>query len=524
MTSSSEEKITINKKLLERMIKYVDSSFCEFNVVDNETLSLSQKEYNKIRNLFSMKISDKLINSVSDIKSGDLKELDKLYNNYINITYNEIRNKANQEKGIRYTKEELIELGLKVLDKVEEIKQIPSVINEIKQRIREIRISDISSPILSIDKEFKDLVEKGGSLKDYETIKTFLDIILRKTYIGNITKIYSNDINNKSDINLLVSEDDNGYLLTKDNIANFTYGLILNPEDIVCAHNIGDDKNLFLSFNHIDKNDNEIIVKDAKPSAIYAVTIGERDLNNNYNCASKLLEKYPNIPLIEIDLNKYLSKEDIKEYINGFIDELIEEKGVVFNNKDESFYRNFDKFYDEFLSIKSGPFDRTNIINLFEHNYNLLYGPIYDDLNNVFTNQLTDEEIMYILKNHISHEDFIFRYKLITFEMLNRFCERYKDYKDNEIFNRICPGINAILFSIENGDENKLHSLVELYNNSESKDTWLISNLFDPKHKIDKSELKVKEIAESIQMEYDGEQEFVDFLKSNDEDKRTRQK
>ena len=31
MTSSSEEKITINKKLLERMIKYVDSSFCEFN-------------------------------------------------------------------------------------------------------------------------------------------------------------------------------------------------------------------------------------------------------------------------------------------------------------------------------------------------------------------------------------------------------------------------------------------------------------------------------------------------------------
>lgn len=522
MSGNSVNNILINKNVIERMLKYVDSSSCKLEVVDINTISLTKQEFTRIRNIFGMTISKDLIKSVSSIKYADIDKLNQLFDTYISIKYNDIRNKFNQEKGISYTEEEIIELGLKVLDKVDDIKKIPKIINDIDDRILEINKSDIPSSIKDIEKEYESLKLKGSSLQEYKTIKTFLDIILRKTYLNNITKLSSNDINNKEDIYLVVSEDNKEYLLTKENVDMFSYGLILDPENIICAHDETDKKNKFLSFKNIDKKSNEVIIEEKRPSAIYAVTIGERALNNNYKEAIKLLEKYPNIPLIEIDLTKYLSSENMKEYIEQFIDEMLEEKNVNFENKDERFYEKFDDFYNDFCLLKAKAFNENNIINLFEHSYNLLFDSKYNNLDNVFTNFLMEDEIKTILKKHKDHEAFIFRYKLITYDMLRRFYEKYYDYRSDQIFNRLYPGIFEILSYIQNSAKERLHEIVELYNNSKEKDSWYISNIIDPKHKINKAELKIQEEAKSIQ-EYDGSQEFVDFLKSNDEDKRVRE-
>lgn len=523
MSGSSASSILVSKSIIERMIKYVDASFCKFEVVDNNTISLTKTEFTRIKNIFGMTINKDLIKSVSNIKNGDLTELNDLFDNYVNIKYSDIRNKFNHENGISYTEEEIIELGLKVLDKVDEIKKIPKVIGDIDQRITEINKSDVPSSIKDIEKEYESLKIKGSSLNEYQTIKTFLDIILRKTYLSNITKLSSNDINNKDDIYLVISEDDKEYLLTKENVDMFSYGLILNPENIICAHDENDKKSKFLSFNNLDKRHNEIIIDEKKPIAIYAVTIGERELNKNYAAAERLLEKYPNIPLIEIDLAKYLSSQNMREYINRFIDEMLDQKNVPFENKDEKFYEKFDDFYNDFCVLKAKAFNTSNIINLFEYSYNLLFDSKYNDLNNVFTNKLSEDEIKTILKKNKYHEDFIFRYKLITFDMLGRFFEKYYEFRNNTIFNRIYPGIFEILTYISKADSEKLHNIVEIYNNSRVKDVWYISNEIDPKHKTNKTELKIMEEAKSIQ-EYDGTQEFVDFLKSNDEDKRIREK
>lgn len=522
MSGSGSNNILINKSIIERMLKYVDTSLCNFEVVDNNTLSLSKQEFNRIRNIFGMTISKDLIKSVSNIKQADIDELNKLFDTYISIKYNDIRNKFNQEKGISYTEEEIIELGLKVLDKVDDIKKVPKIINEIDERIIEINKSNIPSSIKDIEKEYESLKLKGSELKEYETIKTFLDIILRKTYINNITKLSSNDINNKDDIYLVVSEDDKEYLLTRENVDMFSYGLILNPENIICAHDATDKKTKFSSFKNIDKKNNKVIIEEKKPSAIYAVTIGERSLNKNYREAVSLLEKYPSIPLIEIDLTKYLSSENMREYIDMFIDEMLEQKNVNFENKDEKFYEKFDDFYNDFCLLKAKAFNESNIINLFEHSYNLLFDAKYNNLDNVFTNSLMEDEIKTILKKHKDHDAFIFRYKLITYDMLRRFYEKYYDYRSNPIFNRLYPGIFELLSYIQNSTKEQLHSIVETYNNSKEKDSWYICNIIDPKHKINKAELKIQEEAKAIQ-EYDGNQDFVDFLKSNDEDKRVRE-
>lgn len=167
---------------------------------------------------------------------------------------------------------------------------------------------------------------------------------------------------------------------------NKTNSSLITPDTLA---NEAANKNIRIngSLLNYDKGSsyNEILLDSSKglnPSAVYCITYGEKELNRNYRQAKKLAEEY-GLPLIDIDISLYRTKNNI-----GTI--LTDEEPLTINEQNE-FARNF---LEQFYNNKS--YSSENIKTLIDSDLELYQDMIVDifltqkkennvDLNNLFT-------------------------------------------------------------------------------------------------------------------------------------------
>jgi len=108
---------------------------------------------------------------------------------------------------------------------------------------------------------------------------------------------------------------ENSSLITPDSLENFTANLSMQNNGQKLVHQKG--------FNH-----NEILLDTSKgvnPTAVYCVTNGENELSRDYRQAKQLAEEY-GLPLIEIDISLYRTKNNQGSYLTDVEDMTISEQ------------------------------------------------------------------------------------------------------------------------------------------------------------------------------------------------------
>ena len=522
MNTYDENYVSINKSIVNKMLYYLgDYSLNNFKN-ENDTYLIEKNELEKLKTKFFRLINNALIASVSHIKEANLSKLQELYEKHKTMYYENVRNRFNHLDVKLYTDEELINSALVILKEVSDIKEIPKLIESITNKLDEVKIYNLVYSSSALSLKFKELKKKGSKLKEYKNLDDNLSNIILKTYEHNITN--PSDINMSDSLSIIASdENENVHLLTNDNIEDFSYGYIYSQSDILTASN---DKNTnkLLSFDHIDKKENYFSVI-GNPIAVYYISVGNKTLCNNYKKAQKLKYKHRNLSFIEIDASKYLSFEKLDKYKQNFIDELIENKGIPNSSpKDDKYYDRFNYFFNEYLSLKGSKYNESNIINLFDFCFNLIYSQKYQNLDLLLTNRFSTNEIYEALMQNIYHEENIFRYDNVDILMINRFVSKYAKYANNEVLNRVYPGINVILEVLSNSNEDELNRIVDIINSSSKKDSWLISQLIRPTHIITKTENIKTDNNNSIISEYvlTDYSTLKEFLQSMDEDKKVK--
>lgn len=481
--------VIINKQTIDKVFSYVkNSDFC-LKQYGSASYVLSKDDFNKIKIKFCHMINDDLISSVSKISEANLDHLYNLYEEYISMYYDNVRNKFGKFDKRLYQDEEIINKGLEVLNEVDKIKSIPEIIDSIKRNIKEIEDNNLLVNIDDYKSKFNNLRRYSGSYESYISINKYLESIIIKTYIKKITDLTT--LQATSDLNFVIKDSsDNVLLLTNDNLIDFDYGLIMNKKYISKAKSKSSNSKLE-SYNNIDKKNNKISLTKEKPLAIFAVTLGEKTLNENYLKALKLREKNKNLPLIEIDLMKYVSKESLQDKFYEFINNLLINKGLDYKNYPKEFYDKFDYFYKSYQELKTKDYCEENIINLFDFDFNLIFSSKYKDIDSLLSKDLSIEELKNILELNIYYDDNIFRYNCINEKLLGNFYNRYFPVKDNSKLNYIYPGINKILDLLTTMTFDELSIFIYKFNSIKTKDSWLISELMKPTHTQNKIEINV---------------------------------
>lgn len=116
----------------------------------------------------------------------------------------------------------------------------------------------------------------------------------------------------------------------------------------------------------------EIVVKGFNPIAIFCLSNGSGELNENYQKGTILSQKF-NLPLIDIDLTLYKTGKDLIKLRNQLIKDI--EKLLTGSGKAKSseYYDNFDYFWNSYLTLKKkNKYTTVDIINLYYENLNKL--------------------------------------------------------------------------------------------------------------------------------------------------------
>ena len=516
-----ENNVIIKKVLVDRMLNYVSDFSCALDSYDESSYIMFNNEYDNLKKKFLRIINNRLIAEVSHIKEGNLARLQELYEYHKSLTYENARINFDKLNVKLYTDEAIINSGLMVLAEVENIKKIPKLVKSISSKLDEIKIYDLTPSVNVLASKFKTMKNEGATYTDYANLNDSLDNIIRKTYINNVSSL--SDINQSSIISLVVSEDEECYeLLTNENMNLFSFGYIYNPNDIVNAYNDGHEER-FVTYSHLDKDSNRIVV-NGKPIGIYALTMGNKSLSKNYQNAQALVSKYRNLPFIEIDMTKYLSAKDLEDAKREFIDELVENKNAPLSiTSRDGFYDRFDYFFDEYKSLKGGKYDEGNIINLFDFCFNLTYSQKYSNLNYLFSDKLSVDEAKQALMQNIYHTENIFRYETVDEKMIERFLSKYANYFNNEMLNKVYPGINVIIEVLSNASKEELAEIIKIINTTD-KDSWLIAQKLRPTHQINRGEFSSVESETIKYSQTDNGEDLKTFLQSMDEDKNQRRR
>lgn len=143
----------------------------------------------------------------------------------------------------------------------------------------------------------------------------------------------------------------------------------------------------------------EVIIEGFNPIGIFCFTLGEKNLNFNYQSALKLQKQFPHLPIIEIDLTLYKSIDELEKYKKRFIFEIERRLNSSAQTKDEYYYDLYQLCWDEYLELKKDQdYDENNIIDLYEKN-NYLIG-LRLDVKELFSDKYTLNEIKFALLNN----------------------------------------------------------------------------------------------------------------------------
>ena len=359
----NNNEVIINKSLYSDIKKFYSDIFSKPRIYDKDNVVVSDSEIKELIHSIKNDLTINEINFAKKIcdnvdKTSFLKALDLYEEDLSKVSRNSFTHRNDH-----HLYDNLIISGLKLKEEKEKIESAPSLIKKISRMLSNIEESKLVDDVLDLNDEFKELKKSKATFEKYHEFFIKLSNIICESYNENLTDVSL--ISSSTNLNLIVSEIENqAYLLTEKNIKRASYGVILKANDnIKSASNKENDDNL-LPFDKLDKKDNFIEVYDSKPIACFAITLGEKTLSKNYVNAERISQKYHNLPLIEIDISKYISIGDSKEYFNRFVDQLFEDKNVDIGKKDDELYSKFDNFYREFKFLKTKKYNESNIRNL----------------------------------------------------------------------------------------------------------------------------------------------------------------
>lgn len=248
---------------------------------------------------------------------------------------------------------------------------------------------------------------------------------------------------------------------------NSPFGFIMNPNDIVMAssedlfirNNAEDIYNVYLSgvlpivqsFKTVNDNTlfyNEVVLDKFDPIGIFCITDGSKELNPYYLEALNLKKRFPNLPIIDLDVSFFATDVDVMLCRNGLVDTIEEELGI-YRNGSISYYNYFNYFWDDFMSLKNHDYTSSDIINLFRKYYDLLEADIDDLLNNTF-----DDDFIISLIGANNRYNSVNKILLSSFDVddLKNFYLIYSDLSDFSYnrLNKLFPNFNILINSLDN--------------------------------------------------------------------------
>lgn len=450
------------------------------------TVPLEDFELIKRDFIISVRIEERNIDREEEGINCD--SLDKLVSEGYDKSFTRVRNNFHYLNGENASNEELFDITLKIAKEILNIKRIPVIKKEIKQLIHIVESNNLSYSLETIKAGLHELENKGGDYEQYLNIKKLLESIIRKTYFKNLSNVVSDEFSGT----YLIKEDNDVYLLNKNNAYMFSYGLIYSPTSIKSATN--EDESIMVPFNELNKDSYKIELKEEdKPIGVYAVTIGEKDLNENYVKAQALVKRLNLNSFLNVDLTKFMEGEDLEVLKNDFIRRMLISSNRIAPDQEikKSYYQNLGIFFDRFLELKSKHYEQGNIINLFEKCCRIVYGQCYSDLGFVLRTEknLEGEDVPSLDLNDIKdileysiHYDFnIYKKEAVTNNDIALFVGKFYMYRNNRYLNMIYPGIGNLLDYLgEIKDDN--YDVVRDYINEKRRDPWELSQHFRPSH------------------------------------------
>lgn len=474
MSSSIDKIVCISKELFNHLRLIVMDTSDVYLDENKDSYLVEYKLLNGLIKKLDVLLKNKERDVLTNTKGMDLSRYDQLKDELEKMKYEMIRDKHNLIKTqSKFNEEKQLELKVKMYDELIKLQQIPLLILQINDELKEIKSSELSDNFNSYMIRYKSLVINGAYFEDYDSLKKELDLIIKKTYIDNI----SCDVSDGKNI-FIVKENSRVSILSSDNVNNFHYGFIYSSNSIC---NVSNNQNKsFITFSDAVYSNCEITINEDKPIAVYAVTLGEKSINPNYQKAMSLHQNDA-IPLVEIDKTKFLNSSDVD--IKELIDNLLEDKGLKITNKDSSFYGLFKNFYNKFDLLKTKEYDESRIINLFDFSFNMIFSQRYiENINNVLDERLGIENIKDILENNIYFDFNIFRNDKTNKSKIDKFFTVFYPVKDNGLLNNVYPGINSILDMLSKATEEKTKEIIDIINHAPCRDSWLISQLIKPSH------------------------------------------
>ena len=462
MSESLDKMVCIDMNVLNKVFLIIgDSSDRKIDNNGKEYL-ISGKELSSIVQTFKRIIDFKNRGISSDVSYFDSTEYKKIYDKYLNAIYDPIVDKKVNNKTPKIDEEKILKIGIELYDEIEGIKSLSSLIEQIRKEIMEVQSNDLSENINTILINFKKLLNDGGTVEQYSNLKTELDLIIKKTYVSSINNY---PLDNKKIY--LVKENNEVKILSSYNINDFSYGYIYSPNSIVSVTSKND--NSFISFYNLKSDDYKIVINEDRPIGFYAVTYGEGYINPNYKKAKTILDQY-GLEFVEIDKTKFLEASDIDK--KGLIDNLLEDRGTPEKDANEDFYKKFDSFYTNFMALKGGKYDESNIITLFENSYNIIRSQSWLNLDYLLSQD--PALIRQVLENNIYYSYNIFLNEKITMNSLEEFDKTFYDRRKDIKLNAAYTGISEILEEIHKGSRARKEEILNIINASPCRESYLL--------------------------------------------------
>ena len=205
------------------------------------------------------------------------------------------------------------------------------------------------------------------------------------------------------------------------------------------------------------------VVKDGfNPIAIFCLTDGSKNLNRNYRDAIKLQKSFPNLKIIEIDLTLYKSYEELKELMRSLIDNIEYKITSKYINHSDTYYENFEFFFQEYLNFKrNGNYTETDIINLFLKHKEMLSPTIKEE--DIFSGKYSEFEINFIFQTNPKFNFQKIFNGIFTIYSLKKLPDDLSKNMNNPILLKLFPNINNFLTLIKqiNLEEEIINNLKE---------------------------------------------------------------
>ena len=529
-----DKPVRLPRNFFRDLVTITNNPSIEFNKVYDDIIEVEDKDlqqlYEQLKNIINKKRIE-LISMRESVSTSKAEVANKLYENTV-IEY---------INGLGSTREEAYKRGIEFLKEYAIIENGSKCKAEIQNMIEHLR----AYPELyteNLVNKFLSLKSGSNDPREYIILHASFKKVIKKTYESKL--VNSLNITQYSEpcfIGCDISDEENIRIITSNNAEFYEVGYVYDPSKLDYVY---DDSNpSFRVFDDVDKLTSHVVLTDNQPSAVYAMTLGEKELSPRYTEARELAE-YKNLPVIQMDITKFLNEENVVGYIKVLVDELLDQKFALADEKlrpsdltSLKSYEKFRYFYSVFQSLKQKDYDKKDIIDEFEHCFSLLYDTSALDLERIVDYALNHyksedyidksvAEIRLALNNNPYFDFNIFRKKdKIDKNDVHNFIEYFKKYMDesngNEEIKRVLetvyPGFSIDYIYLTRLNEEQIQAFVNYVNQQGSIDSWYLSQAIQPHHRITAQSLDEAEQLQSDSQNTEENQETINNQTENND-------